>query len=910
MNKKTELLAPAGNYEAFLAAVENGADAVYLGGKMLNARQSAGNFDNEELERALDYAHARGVKVLLTLNTLVLDDELQEAVEYAAKVYEMGADAFIVQDMGLAARLKKAVPGIALHASTQMTAYDLEGVRALENMGFERVVLARELGLEEIGNICGHTSLDIEVFIHGALCISYSGQCLMSSMIGGRSGNRGKCAQPCRLPYTISRDGKNIKSGYLMSPKDICYVDHLAELVRAGVSSLKIEGRMKSPEYVASVVGIYRKYLDAAQEYVSNDGNEAQRYIGNHGDDTERYVGNGRDEAERQAGNDGDENEKCTGAGRTEKGRNIARDMKAQTRPEVSGEDMHRLLQSFNRGGFSNGYLKGKTGPDMMSYDKPKNWGTYLGTVLAGDRGTNSVKLRLENTLGNGDGIEIWSGGAFEESPGGIITKIVRGGQQVKRANGGDTVWVSVIKGRVEQGSKVYKTSDREMLEQAAASYTKATRRLDVEAEFTLRAGQPPVLTLSHSLGMSVTVSGEVLPEKAVNKPLTEERISEQLKKMGSTPFNVTALKINMDGDILVPVSELNNIRRKAAGLLEDKIILSGKRKIEGGINGNMPDMRNNSTHTPGDSANHSGDLLNSDGNRGYGRHDSSKTKLSAIFYRLDKELDLSRLNADRLYIPFDHMLNPDIAGFASGARDMGKEVYAYIPAIIRGRQAELIEKNIHEVAGLADGFLAGNPGVAEMLGNRLGQRVKIMGDYTLNVLNSASLNFLKGAGYCGAALSYELNLAQLEAMDLPAGFDTEAGVYGRIPVMTSEYCPVGASVGNAGPDKCKKVCKNGLYHLKDRKNAAFPVLCDCVDCRSTIFNSDVLFVPELLNRMAAAGLEYLRLGFVDESPQEIYDILDLHRDITANGTVPDNDIIIEKIKAKGFTKGHLQRGV
>lgn len=828
MSKKIELLAPAGSYDAFLAAVENGADAVYLGGKLLNARQFAGNFDDEELERALDYAHTRGAKVILTLNTLVLDNEMQEAIEYASKVFEMGVDAFIIQDVGLAANLKKAIPEISIHASTQMTAYSSEGVSALERMGFSRVVLARELSVQEINEICKNTQLEIEVFVHGALCICYSGQCLMSSIIGGRSGNRGRCAQPCRLPYSIQKDGKDVKSGYLLSSKDISSIENMTDLINAGVSSLKIEGRMKSPEYVATVVSTYRKYLD---------------------------------EIER-----------------------------SKNKVEVSKQDMHQLLQSFNRGGFSKGYLLGKTGPGMMAYEKPKNWGTFLGSVVDQDRSTNSVELKLENSLGNGDGIEIWSNKIFEDSPGGIITKIVKdNGQLVKRAQAGDVVWVSVVKGNVERGSKVYKTSDKVLLEQSAASFAKGSRKTAVTANFTLKAGKLPVLSLSDDCGNSVSAAGEVMPEKAINKPLTQDRISEQLKKMGATPFNVAQLTLDIDNDVVIPISELNNIRRKAAGLLENEIILSSKKKINT-ANG---DLYKALLHFPGNS------------------HDENKkVKISAMLYSLDDNLDLSRINADRLYVPYTSLLSDKVKKAAGKLRNGGKEIFAYIPAVIKGKYSQIIEKSLQSTAQVVDGFLVGNMGVVQTLKDRLGEDVKLMGDYSLNILNSSTLHFYKEMGYTGATLSYELNLSQINSFSFPQEFDTEIGVYGRIPVMTSEYCPVGGSVGNIAPDKCNTICKNGVYHLKDRKDATFLVKCDCVDCRSTIFNSNAIFAPDLLGQISKSGVKYLRLSFVDESAEEIYDIVNLHRSIVENKNYSEKARLIEKIKVNGFTKGHLQRGV
>lgn len=832
MAKKIELLAPAGTYDAFLAAIENGADAVYLGGKLLNARQFAGNFDEEQLEKALDYAHTRDASIFLTMNTLVLDSEMQEAVEYAAKAYEMGVDAFIVQDMGLAANLKKLIPEITLHASTQMTIYSMEGIKALEALGFDRIVLARELNLEEIKRICGQTFLEIEAFVHGALCICVSGQCYMSSMIGGRSGNRGKCAQPCRMPYSIKKDGSDLGSGYLISPKDICYIDHLYELVDGGVTSLKIEGRMKSPEYVASVVGTYRKYLDLVYETKDITHSKISRH-------------------------------------------------------KVSQEDRHKLLQSFNRGGFSKGYLLGKTGPEMMAYEKPKNWGTPLGSVVSQDKSTNSVLITLENTLGMGDGIEIWSGSKFQESPGGIITKIVKDKRLVRKAQKGDTVWVSVIKGNVQKGSRVYKTSDKEMLEQASSTYSKGNRKSIIRANFTMKYGQVPVLNLQDAYGNSVSASGEQFPQKAVNKPLTKERILEQLKKMGSTPFDIADINLDIDEDAVIPISELNNIRRSAAEQLEQKRILSFKKES---TNFDKRTFNLNS-YFPGNVK-----KINKD------------KKISAIFYDYPYGMDFKDLDVDRVYLPFTEiMVNEGLKSI----HEAGKEVYAYIPAVIRGNYTEILKKNLQKVSEFVDGFLAGSPAAYAIIREKLGNNVPVVGDFTINIINSYSLNRLKELGFNGGTISCELNMSQITQMKYPEDFDTELVVYGKVPVMTSEYCPVGGSVGKCEPRKCGNLCKNGVYKLSDRKGAEFLVKSDCIDCRSTIFNSNVLFAPELSEQISRTEIEYIRLSFVDETEKDIRDICSLYGSLLGHDKItPYMEKLIERIKASGFTRGHFQKGV
>lgn len=266
-----ELLAPAGSGAALRAAVQSGADAVYIGGSEFGARHSAENFSSDEMKKWIDYCHLYGVDVHVTVNTLIKEKELGALQKYVKELNFAGADALIVQDIGAAEIIKNTIPDMTLHASTQMTVTSAEGVKYLEKMGFSRVVLARELSEKEIEHICKNTSAEIEVFVHGAICMCYSGQCLMSSILGGRSGNRGRCAQPCRLPYELIENGRKAGSGYILSPKDMALINELETLKKIGVSSLKIEGRLKRPEYVSAVVGVYRKYLDNGESVSKDD---------------------------------------------------------------------------------------------------------------------------------------------------------------------------------------------------------------------------------------------------------------------------------------------------------------------------------------------------------------------------------------------------------------------------------------------------------------------------------------------------------------------------------------------------------------------------------------------------------------------------------------------------------------
>lgn len=318
---KIELLAPAGSMESLYAAVQNGADAVYLGGNKFSARAYASNFGEEEMTKAVEYCHIYGVKVYVTLNTLLKENEVNEALNYAAFLYSIGVDGIIIQDTGLAALINKNLPDLELHASTQMTVHNGEGALFLKDLGFKRIVLSRELSIKEIKHISTDLGVETEIFVHGALCICYSGQCLMSSLIGGRSGNRGRCAQPCRLPYKLinKKEGKET-SAYILSPKDICTIENIKDIIESGTASLKIEGRMKRPEYVAGVVDIYRRAIDSVY-------NKKEFHFAK-----EKAV----------------------------------------------------LMKLFNREGFSKAYMVGNPGKSLMAYSCPKNTGVFLGKVGKG----------------------------------------------------------------------------------------------------------------------------------------------------------------------------------------------------------------------------------------------------------------------------------------------------------------------------------------------------------------------------------------------------------------------------------------------------------------------------------------------------------------------------------------------
>ncbi|MCT4599112.1 MAG: U32 family peptidase [Vallitalea sp.] len=350
MINKPELLSPAGSFQSLIAAINSGCDAVYVGGKQFSARAYASNFDIDELIKAIDYCHLRGVKIYLTVNTLFKEKEIDELLKYINIMYQSGVDALIIQDFGTAMLIKETFKDLEIHASTQMSIHNLEGVKYLNKLGFSRVVLSRETDINEIKHIINNTDTEIECFVHGALCYSYSGQCLMSSILGGRSGNRGRCAGTCRLPYSLLDNNKIINNNnqrYLLSPKDICTIDIINELIQTGIHSFKIEGRMKSPEYVAGVTSIYRKYIDF---YLTNI-----------------------------------------------------------NKFKTNNIDKEQLLDLYNRGGFSKGYFTDKNN-QIMSMNKPNNQGSYIGKVINVNSKKKNIQIILDKQVMKGDKLEIWTG--------------------------------------------------------------------------------------------------------------------------------------------------------------------------------------------------------------------------------------------------------------------------------------------------------------------------------------------------------------------------------------------------------------------------------------------------------------------------------------------------------------------
>ncbi|HEU17103.1 MAG TPA: U32 family peptidase, partial [Methanolinea sp.] len=511
-NTIPELLAPAGSMAALVAAVNAGADAVYLSGKEYGARKYAENFSLPGIADAIEFAHMHGVGVHVTVNTLVHDDELAGAARYVADLYSIGVDAVIVQDVGLARMIRDIVPDLPLHASTQATIYSREGVLWAKKAGFERVILARETTLSELDRILAldpKMRPEIEIFVHGALCYCFSGQCLLSSAIGGRSGNRGMCAQPCRKPYSllgaaIDRYGRPVGAEnvpmdirYLLSTRDLMLYPFLGEITRRDIAALKVEGRMRSPEYVGTVVSAYRNALDRIIEGAWTP----------------------------------------------------------------STEDMDDMSIIFSRG-FTGGYLAGETGTRLMGRERPDNRGLFFGEVVSCDPalGRFSVVPKHGYVPVKGDGI------AVEDPRSGMISGytltqdgMLHGNRLVISMTGLPRMI------RCRKGLLVYVTSSPGIGKRAQVRTVSCRFRIPLDLSLDLSPDSPPVLE-----GIIHTGSGDIVvvrradfvPERARTAPLSQSQVEEQLRKTGDPIFEIRDCSINYNGDLFIPLGELNRFRR------------------------------------------------------------------------------------------------------------------------------------------------------------------------------------------------------------------------------------------------------------------------------------------------------------------------------------------------------------
>ena len=801
--RDVELLAPVGSFEALKAAVQNGANAVYLGGKDFGARASANNFDRDELKEAVKYAHIRGVQVFVTTNTLRKENEIEDFLEYAKFLYDIDVDAIILQDIGMARLIKRELPDFELHASTQMVAHSLEDVKYLESVGFDRVVLAREVTVEEIKYICDNCKADIEVFVHGALCVCYSGQCLMSSMIGNRSGNRGRCAQPCRQRYELidvyTGEVVNSNGDYLLSPRDLNAIEEIDKVIDAGVHSLKIEGRMKRPEYVATVIDGYRKTID---EYL------------------------------------------------------------ATNKLNVSDETINDLYTIFNRK-FTKGLLLGDVGKDMMNSQLPNNQGLYVGTVVDYNKKAKRLKIKLANTLKKGDGINLG---------GGTIGRIIKNGNIETIGYKGETIELDFVE-EARKGQIVFKTSDSELMDRVQATFTQDKEFVKniIDAKITIKLGQKPILTLKDRHSNEATIEGDKIVEEAMKVALSKEKVETQLRKLGNTPYELDLLEIELDDNVSLPISLLNQMRRDCIELLDKERVSIKNRKYKNKIVKYKPVLYNR----------------------------NKQQEISVKVKNLEQLESALECGVDRIYYEDTNTIDKGM----SLAMKYNKKVIYSAPRIIRNKEYNHLAKANN--AGV-ESVQVGNYGSIDYFKDK-----KLNIDYYLNAFNCETINYYKEIGADTLCISQELNINEIKETIKYTDINIESVVYGYTPLMITEYCPMGVIVRDCKKDKRVAKCKESIYALRNSKGDEFRVSQD-IFCRSTIYNSNVTCMLDNLYELHEIGINVLRLDFTLEDKETVKEVIEAYQEVLSNDykLATKATKLYNKLDEKGTTAGHYYKGV
>jgi len=755
--RTVELLAPAGGPDALDAAVANGADAVYLGVERLNARSSAQNFTLDGLGEVCRRIHLRDVRVYLTLNVVILPSELAEAVELVDAAWAAGIDAVIVQDLGLLATIRRLLPHVRVHSSTQVNAHNTPTVRALADLGASRVTLAREVSTEEIAGFVRDGGIEIESFVHGALCVCYSGQCLMSSLIGRRSANRGQCAQPCRLPYElVGAPGEVLDTpgAHLLSPKDLAGISVLPQLVDSGVAALKIEGRMKNPEYVALVTGVYRGALDRALA-------EPDTF-------------------------------------------------------EVREGERDVLAEAFSRG-FSEAYLVSDRGNDMMSYRRPNNRGVLVGRVVKAEEG--SALIAFEAPVDEADTIEFWTSAGRFAQPAGRLT--IDGESHVSVPAG---VRASVVpEQRVSDGDRVFRVRNASLAAAARRTYGHGADAGTVELDFSVRlvSGEPLSVSVSDEHGRSGAAAGQIVGP-ARTKAVTAEEVVEHVGRLGGTNYRIGGFELDLSAGVGVGFSALHRVRREAIEAYENTRLSRWSARER--TNPSLPRAR----------------AVKVDSSR--------RIEIVVETATLDVATAAMEAGAHAAHVP-THALS---------VTSVPEGVVPLISRITHDREAT----SALAFAQSGRRLVVGNLG---MLAEALRRGAHAEAHWSLNVLNTATVDELVRMGARRVWLSPELTGAQLAAVAGASRVETGTAVYGRQEVMVTEHCVLMAE------GECDRRCgscarRAGERSLKDRKGYLFPVRTD-ITGRSHVFNSVQLDLADSLADVLATGVSAIRLDLHTVSP-------------------------------------------
>ncbi|MEO0409474.1 MAG: DUF3656 domain-containing protein [Cyanobacteria bacterium P01_A01_bin.135] len=771
---RPELLAPAGNWDCAKAAIENGADAIYFGLDRFNARMRADNFTEADLPQLMAELHRRGVKGYLTLNTLVFTAELPQVERYLRSVIAAGVDAAIVQDVGLCRLIRHLSPDFPIHASTQMTVTSAAGVAFAKELGCSLVVLARECAISDIEKIrqqMGHQgiTLPLEVFVHGALCVAYSGQCLTSEALGGRSANRGECAQACRMPYDLIVDGEPVNltddegdRRYLLSPQDLAGLPLVSELAKAGVSCLKIEGRLKSPEYVASVTQVYRQALD-----------------------------------------------------------------QLAATAESASDSRYQLEMAFSRGLYT-GWLGGIDNQALVHGRYAKKRGTYLGQVTQVQR--ERVTIAIETASGDitpkpGDGLVFT---ADDKEVGGRIYEVEVTGDRAHLNFGRrfNTRPIAV-------GDRCWKTSDPDLDRRLRQSYSGDAPQAQQPVTMTVSGAVDTPLTLvaRDRQGHSVQVQSQMPLVAAHSRPLTRETLRKQLGRLGNTPFTLEALEVQLQGDAMLPMSELNRLRRAAVAQLEQQRSQPKAWTLR------------QTTYT---------DLLPPSPD-----HPPQETQILVLVRRLDQLQAALAAGVTTVYCEFE-----DPRAYRQAVtlgRAESAAVWVAPPRITKPKENWILDQVRRSSA---DGYLVRNYDHLAYFADQ-----PCIGDFSLNVANPITAAYFKRLGLQRLTASYDLNAHQLEDLLTTCPDWFEVTLHQHMPLFHMEHCVFCAFLSD-GTDyrNCGRPCETHVVKLRDRTGMEHTLQADA-GCRNTLFNGTAQTGAEYVQRLVAAGLRYLRLEFLQEPP-------------------------------------------
>jgi putative protease len=803
---KPELIAPAGNMECVRAAVANGADAVYFGLPRFNARMRADNFAEEQLPELVQFLHEHRVRAFCAVNTLIFTDELADAERELILLEAAGVDAALVQDLGLAVLARALGTKMEVHASTQMTITSPEGAKFAARLGIKRVVLAREASMREMAKFggAGESLPSLEVFVHGALCVAYSGQCLTSEALGQRSANRGECAQACRLSYELIVDGAVKELGdrrYLLSPQDLMALEEIPELIRLGVSGFKIEGRLKSPEYVAATCQVYRKAIDTAL-------------------------------AEQSA--------------------------------VVDDADKYKLEMTFSRGLYS-GWLHGVNYQELVQARFGKKRGPFVGAIR--QVGADHVEVEPQTPLSAGDGVVFDTGGDTDNEQGGRIWQVRENCLFFERGH--------VDFGRLKPGDKVWKTSDPQLERELRRTYKGDIPLPKTKIDLTVTGAVGTPLTVEAN---GVRVSSSMPLQTAFKRPLTEKALRDQLSRLGETDFVLGEIHNKLVGQTILPVSELNRLRRELV------------RKIR---SSRQDEAQRPRVVTPVLS-----ELLANIPRETVDR----PLQLIALCRTMDQVSAALESGCATIYVDFEDIRRYHEAVAQVRARDKAL-IYLATPRIQKaGEQGffKLIE------AARPDGVLIRNLCGLDYFRS---SSLRKVGDFSLNTANPLAANLLMREGLERLTVSYDLNAQQV--IDLlraapPHWF--ELTIHQHMPMFHMEHCVFAAFLSN-GTDatNCGRPCDHHNVKLRDRVGAEHPLKADA-GCRNTVYHAKAQSGADFVRAFVGAGARVFRAELLDEDSTKTRAILQAYGDLI-NGTTADSSALfrhLNVVKQLGVTSGTL----